>query len=71
MINQPLGVATWQNQASAMFSDRGSPGGHTSVMSDDPDTQTPFDATITPLEASLVQATKLFLPLVQSLGNGQ
>jgi uncharacterized repeat protein (TIGR01451 family) len=69
-INQPLGVATLQNQARAMFSASGSPGGQTSVMSDDPDTQTPFDATLTEIDASLVQTAKLFLPLVQSAGNG-
>ncbi len=65
MIDRPTNVAELQNQARITFNPNGNPGGQTTVMSDDPDTQTPFDATITPLDTPLVQTEKLFLPLVQ------
>jgi len=64
-INQPTNAAELQNQARITFTPNGNPGGQTTVMSDDPDTQTPLDATITPLGAPLVQTEKLFLPLVR------
>jgi|GEM_PF-3243565 len=68
-INQPISVAELHNQARITFIQSENPGGQATVMSDDPDTLALSDATITGIDANLMQATKLFLPLVQNTGN--
>ena len=68
-INRPISVAELQNQARITFIQSGNPGGQATVMSDDPDTPALSDATITGIDANLMQAQKLFLPLIQNTGN--
>jgi uncharacterized repeat protein (TIGR01451 family) len=68
-INQPISVAELHNQARITFIQSENPGGQATVMSDDPDTPALSDATLTEIDANLMQRAKLFLPLVQNIGN--
>ena len=64
-INSGASLTQLQNQALASFvNGESNPNGQTSVVSDDPDTTAPLDATITPLNVPLA-TKKLFLPVIQ------
>ncbi|MFN8487504.1 MAG: hypothetical protein U0350_07935 [Caldilineaceae bacterium] len=65
-INSSLRVSQVENQAVVTFANpNGGPGGQTVVLSDDPDTSDPGDATLTGLNGNQPQPRlKLFMPIV-------